>query len=109
MLSSILHRVTGVGSTVGMLVLLWWIGALASGPAAYANFVWAITTPIGWIVLVGVSWAAISHTVSGIRHFVLDIGAGFELKANNFWASVSTIGGIVLTVIFWVAIILLHR
>jgi succinate dehydrogenase / fumarate reductase cytochrome b subunit len=109
MLSSILHRVTGIGSTVGIFLLLWWLGALVSGPAAYDWFSWAMTSPIGWIVLVGVSWSIIAHTLSGIRHFVLDIGAGYELSANKFWATASTIAGIALTVIFWIAIILLHR
>ena len=37
MLVSILHRVTGDGmALVGLGVLLWWLGALASGPEAYA-------------------------------------------------------------------------
>jgi succinate dehydrogenase / fumarate reductase cytochrome b subunit len=109
MLSSILNRVTGVGATVGIFIVLWWLGALVSGPAAYATFVWAMNNPIGWIVLVGVSWSVISHTLTGIRHFVLDIGAGYELATNKFWANVCTIGGIVLTVVFWAAILLLHR
>ncbi len=109
MLSSILNRVTGVGGTVGIFVLLWWLGALASGPAAYATFAWAITSPIGWIVLVGVSWSVIAHTLTGLRHFVLDIGAGYELQKNNLWATITTVGGVVLTVVFWAAFFLLHR
>jgi succinate dehydrogenase / fumarate reductase cytochrome b subunit len=109
MLSSILNRVTGVGGTVGIFVLLWWLGALASGPAAYATFANVITSPIGWIVLVGVSWSVIAHTLTGLRHFVLDIGAGYELQANNLWATITTVGGVVLTVVFWAAFFLLHR
>ena len=36
---SILHRVTGNGlAFVGLGVLLWWLGALASGQAAYDSF-----------------------------------------------------------------------
>ena len=77
MLSSIIHRVTGVGATVGIFVLLWWLGALVSGPIYYAWFSWAITTPVGYIVLVGISWAVIAHTLTGIRHFVLDGQSGF--------------------------------
>jgi succinate dehydrogenase / fumarate reductase cytochrome b subunit len=108
MLSSILHRVTGVGSTVGIFVLLWWLGALVSGPAYYAWFSWAITTPIGYIVLVGISWSVIAHAVTGIRHFVLDVGAGYELEANKLWANVCTFAGVILTAVFW-AVLLLHR
>ena len=106
MLSSILHRVSGVGATVGIALLLWWLGALVSGQAAYERFVWAATTPIGYLVLVGVSWAVIAHTITGIRHFVLDIGAGYELEVNKRWATISTVLGILLTAAFWAALLL---
>ena len=79
MVSSILHRVTGVGATVGIVILLWWLGALVSGPDAYATFAKQASSWYGLIVLIGVSWAVIGHAVTGIRHFVLDTGAGYEL------------------------------
>ncbi|EHJ59193.1 succinate dehydrogenase cytochrome b-556 subunit [Novosphingobium pentaromativorans US6-1] len=107
MFVSIMHRVTGNGMAfAGLGVLLWWLGALASGPAAYATFAWAMTTPIGYIVLVGISWAFFTHMMSGLRHFVLDIGAGFELKTNRTWSILSPVLGVVLTVAFWAILLL---
>lgn len=106
MLSSILHRATGVGGVVGIAVALWWLGALVSGPDAYARFVVHATSWYGLVVLVGVSWAVIAHTVTGLRHFVLDIGAGYELDANNRWATICTVLGILLTAAFWAYIFL---
>ncbi|MEW9856195.1 succinate dehydrogenase, cytochrome b556 subunit [Novosphingobium sp. M1R2S20] len=106
MVSSILHRATGVGASVGILVLLWWLGALISGPEAYADFTAAATHPIGIIVLVGVSYSVIAHTITGIRHFVLDTGAGYELGQNKLWANISTVAGVVLTVLFWAVLLL---
>lgn len=106
MLSSILHRVTGVGASVGILVLLWWLGALVAGPAAYADFQEIATNPIGLLVLVGVSWSVIAHAITGIRHFVLDTGAGYELGQNKLWANVSTVAGVVLTALFWAVLLL---
>lgn len=106
MLSSILHRVTGVGASVGILVLLWWLGALVAGPAAYADFQEIATNPIGLLVLIGVSWSVIAHTITGIRHFVLDTGAGYELGQNKLWANVSTVAGFVLTALFWAVLLL---
>ena len=108
MISSILHRVTGSGAVVGIAVLLWWLGALVSGPAAYATFVEHASAWYGIVVLVGVSWAVIAHTITGIRHFVLDIGAGYELHQNNLWATVSTVLGVVLTALFWAVLLLLR-
>jgi succinate dehydrogenase / fumarate reductase cytochrome b subunit len=108
MLVSILHRVSGDGlALVGLPVLLWWLGALASGPAAYETFTWAATTIPGYIVLVGLSWAFFNHFASGVRHFVLDIGAGYDVDANNRWSVVTTLAGIVLTAAFWAALLLL--
>ena len=107
MLTSILHRVTGDGmAIVGLGVFLWWLGALASGPDAYETFTTVMTSPVGYIVLVGLTWAFFTHLMSGLRHFVLDIGAGYELQVNKFWATAAPILGILLTIAFWAIILL---
>ena len=107
MLVSILHRVTGDGlALVGLAVLLWWLGALASGPEAYELFRSVATSIPGYIVLIGLSWAFFTHMMSGLRHFVLDIGAGYELDTNKLWSTLSPIIAIVLTVAFWAVIFL---
>jgi succinate dehydrogenase / fumarate reductase cytochrome b subunit len=107
MLVSILHRATGNGMAfVGLPILLWWLGALASGPDAYATFQSVMGHPVGMFVLVGVSWAFFNHMTSGLRHFVLDIGAGYELDMNRTWSVASPLIGIALTAAFWSAILL---
>lgn len=106
MLASILNRISGVGATVGIAVALYWMGALISGPEAYARFVDHATAWYGIVILVGVSWSLIAHTILGLRHFVLDIGAGYELGSNNRWAAISTALGIILTVALWAYIFL---
>ncbi len=101
---SILHRITGDGlALVGLGVLLWWLGALAGGAESYQAFVDIMASPLGMIVLVGLSWAFFTHMSSGIRHFVLDMGAGYELKTNKTFSVVSPVVGILLTVLFWAA------
>lgn len=107
MLVSILHRATGDGlALVGLGVLVWWLGALASGPEAYATFQSAMGSPLGMLVLVGLSWAFFTHMMSGMRHFVLDIGAGYELDTNRLWSIAAPIIAICLTAAFWAAILL---
>jgi len=104
---SILHRITGNGLAVaGLGVLLWWLGALASGAEAYATFSKHASSWYGMVVLVGISWAFFNHMASGIRHFVLDIGAGFELKNNALWSVLTPVIGILLTAAFWAALLL---
>lgn len=106
MLVSILHRITGDGmALVGLFVLVWWLGAIASGPEYYATFADIITSPIGMVVLVGLSWAFFTHLMSGLRHFVLDIGAGYELDTNRAWSIAAPIIAIALTAGFWALIL----
>ena len=106
MFASILHRITGNGMAfVALGVLLWWLGSLAGGADSFARFSEAMGSPLGLIVLVGLSWAFFSHMSSGIRHFVLDIGAGYELKTNKFFAIVAPLTGILLTIAFWAIIL----
>ena len=105
MLTSILHRVSGDGlALVGLPVLLWWLGALASGPEAYETFAEAATHPVGYIVLIGLSWAFFNHIASGLRHFVLDLGAGYELTTNKAWSIATNLLGVFLTVAFWLVV-----
>lgn len=107
MLVSILHRATGDGmALVGLGVLVWWLGALASGPEAYATFQGIMGSIPGMIVLVGLSWAFFTHMMSGLRHFVLDIGAGYELDTNRMWSIASPVIAVVLTAAFWALILL---
>jgi succinate dehydrogenase / fumarate reductase cytochrome b subunit len=99
---SILHRVTGSAlGTVGLGVLLWWLYALASGPAAYAAFAQCASSWYGMVVLVGLSWAVFQHLCSGLRHFVLDIGAGYELESNARWSVLVPFIAVLLTAGFW--------
>jgi len=105
MLVSILHRVSGDGmALVGLPVLLWWLGALAGGADAYATFQEQATSWYGMVVLVGLSWSFFNHMCSGLRHFVLDMGAGFELDTNRNWSIGSIAAALVLTAAFWAAI-----
>ncbi len=106
MLVSILHRVSGNGLAIaGLSVLLWWLAALADGEASYNAFAAHATAWYGRVVLVGITWAFFNHLCSGVRHLVLDIGAGYELQSNAFWSVVSPVAGVVLTVAFWAIVL----
>ena len=106
MLASILHRITGAGlATVGAAALVWWLVAAASGPDAYADFTGWATSWIGIAVAVGLTWAFFQHLLSGLRHFVMDIGAGFEIERNKFWALMTLAGSLLLTAGLWLWIV----
>ena len=116
MFVSILHRATGDALAIaGALLFLWWLGAAASGPEAYQTFiniVWhqagsetlTVWNIIGRIVLIGLSWSMIQHSASGLRHLLLDTGAGYELKSNRMWSIVVAIVPALLTIALWMLI-----
>jgi len=83
MATSIVHRMTGVGLAGGVLVLTWWLIAIANGPETYDTFVGLITTPLGQLVLFGFTWSLAYHTVNGIRHLAWDLGYGFAVKTAD--------------------------
>jgi len=106
MLVSILHRMTGAAlSVAGLALLVWWLMAIAGGARAYGDFTQAATHPLGLVVLIGLTWAFFQHLLSGIRHLVMDTGAGFELQTNKRFAVLTLVGSLVLTLLVWVPVL----
>jgi succinate dehydrogenase / fumarate reductase cytochrome b subunit len=83
MATSILHRATGVALYVGALIAAAWALSLASGPDAYAAFAGALGSPLGKLVLIGLTLAALYHMANGVRHLVWDAGKGFDPKVAD--------------------------
>ena len=109
MATSILHRATGIALSIGGLALLtWWLLALAGSSSGYSTFEAAAGHPLGILVLVGLSWSFFQHTLSGLRHLVMDMGSGFELKRNKTMAIATWIGSAGLTVLLWAYILLVR-
>ena len=63
---------------------------------------------VGLLVLVGLSWAFFQHTLSGIRHLIMDVGAGFELKINKTMSYLTLIGSGLLTIALWAYLLLVR-
>jgi succinate dehydrogenase / fumarate reductase cytochrome b subunit len=106
MLVSIVHRITGTGlATLGAAALVWWLVAAASGADAYKDFAGWANSWLGIVVAVGLSWAFFQHLLSGLRHFVMDIGAGFEIEGNKNWALMTLAGSLLLTAALWLYIL----
>lgn len=102
---SIAHRAMGVGlATVGTAMFVWWLTALAMGKDSYASFLGWATWPPAWIVPIGLSFAFFLHLGNGVRHFVMDIGAGYELKTNRASASAVFVFAFTATAAMWLYI-----
>jgi succinate dehydrogenase / fumarate reductase, cytochrome b subunit len=102
MVVSILHRATGTAlSVAGLAILTWWLFAISSGTDAYAGFAKTAGSPIGLIVLIGLTWSFFQHLLSGVRHLVMDTGAAFELGINKTFAVLTIVGSVLLTAAMW--------
>jgi succinate dehydrogenase / fumarate reductase cytochrome b subunit len=98
---SIAHRATGVFlSLVGAPLLLWWIGALGSGPEAYTELVRALGSGPGKLVLLLSLFCLFYHLFNGIRHLVWDSGRALELRsayATGWTVLAATLAAIAVT------------
>ncbi len=101
MMMSIVHRITGAALYFGTLLLAWWLMAAASGPEAYEVFQNFIGSFLGRLVLFGYTWALIHHMLGGLKHFLWDIGRGFELVTANWMARLSLVVSVALTFAIW--------
>ncbi|MCS4245354.1 succinate dehydrogenase / fumarate reductase cytochrome b subunit [Rhizobium sp. BIGb0125] len=102
MFASIVHRITGGALYFGTLLVAWWLIATASGVDAYAWVQWAMGTIIGKIILIGYTWALVHHMLGGLRHFMWDLGNGFEKHFNTKLAKAMFAASICLTALIWV-------
>ncbi|HSI39102.1 MAG TPA: succinate dehydrogenase, cytochrome b556 subunit [Xanthobacteraceae bacterium] len=104
MMMSIVHRITGTALYFGTLLLVWWLLAAATSPAAFDFANGLAGSLIGRLVLFGYSWALIHHMLGGVRHFIWDTGNGFGPQARE-WLARATIGGsVALTVLLWATV-----
>ncbi len=102
MMMSIMHRITGVALFFGSILFVWWLSAAAHSDS-YFNLVQGFFASwFGRLVLFGFTWALIHHMLGGLRHFLWDVGKGFELKTVENLARLNLIGSVVLTVLLWV-------
>lgn len=104
MLASILFRVTIGAVSVGALIVLGWLAALAFGPEAYTGFLTVAASPFGLFIGFGLTVVLFSFILNGARHETNDLGVGLDLKTANTLASLCVWGPVVLAVLFWAAL-----
>jgi succinate dehydrogenase / fumarate reductase cytochrome b subunit len=106
MMTSIVHRITGVALAAGTLLVVAGLVQLAAGEQSYAHFKGFAGSPLGLVLLFGWSWALFYHLCNGIRHLLQDAGFGFEIPQflRSSWLSI--VASIVLTVLVWAYVLM---
>ena len=95
---SIMHRITGVAMTLGLILIVAWLVAAAFSPELFSLIDGVLRSWIGMIIIFGALWAFWFHFLNGIRHLFWDLGYGFNL--STVWRSgwVVVLGSIILTI-----------
>ncbi|WP_370675994.1 succinate dehydrogenase, cytochrome b556 subunit [Pleomorphomonas sp. PLEO] len=97
MAMSIVHRMTGGFLYVGTVFVAVWLIAAASGPEWFARVDGVYQSWIGRLILLGLVWSLIHHAIGGVRHFIWDLGYGFDKKTADRMALFNLVAGVVLT------------
>jgi succinate dehydrogenase cytochrome b subunit len=82
LLTSITNRATGVVLSAGLILLVYWLVAIASGPAAYRVAREVLSRDVLKAVYALLLAAFCYHLIAGLRHLVWDTGRGLE-KAQS--------------------------
>lgn len=90
-LLSIVHRMTGVALSLGLVFLVYFVAALAAGPECFAGYARLSQSWLGGLVWLGLAFSLCYHLANGVRHLFWDIGRGFELRqtAQSGWSVVA--------------------
>lgn len=105
MLMSILHRATGVGNSIGLLVLTWWLVSAATGPEAYNCFLKFAGSLVGQLMFLGWTFSVWLHLCSGIRHMISDTGAMLTIKSADRAIMIAIVSACILTILTWIQIL----
>jgi succinate dehydrogenase / fumarate reductase cytochrome b subunit len=94
---SIMHRLTGLAATIGLLGFVWWLMALATGADAYATAMRCLSSPVARVLLAGFTFAFVYHFCNGIRHLAWDTGRGLERAQARRSGAVVIVSALLLT------------
>ncbi len=106
---SIMNRVTGLATSVGTLLLVWWLVAAATSPAAFDRVQGFIGSPVGLFMLFGWTASLFYHFFGGLRHLAWDAGFGFSLEKTHQTGWAAIIATVVATLLVWIVGLIVLR
>ena len=106
---SIMNRLTGIATSVGTVMLVWWLVASAGSTGGFARMQGFMGSWFGILVLFGWTLALMYHFFAGLRHLAWDSGYGFELPEvyASGWATLAATAAS--TVLIWLAALMVWR
>jgi succinate dehydrogenase / fumarate reductase cytochrome b subunit len=100
-LVSITHRITGIINILAVTLICFWVSFLFLGENNYLIIEKFLNSFLGKFLILGFTWSFSFQILSEIRHLIMDLGFGFELKTTKITGSIVIVGSVILTVIFY--------
>ena len=100
-LVSISHRITGIINFVAFIFICIWAFILLLGESNYSSIEILLSSIIGKFIILGLTWSFSFQILSEIRHLIMDLGYGFELKTTKITGLIVIFGSILFTIIFY--------
>ena len=98
-LVSISHRITGIINIISITLICLMVSLLVLGQNSYETI--HLCSLMGKFVILGITWSFSFQILSEIRHLIMDLGFGFELKTSKITGLIVIFGSIIFTVIFY--------
>ena len=100
-LVSISHRITGIIHIVVITLICLWASLLLLGENKYETINLILNSPIGKFIILSITWSFSFQILSEIRHLIMDLGYGFELKTTKITGLIVIFGSMILTILFY--------
>jgi len=100
-LVSICHRITGIINIIGITLICLWASFLLFGESNYQSIYSFLNSFTGKFIILGITWSFSFQALSEIRHLIMDLGYGFEIKTTKITGLIIIFGSIILTVVFY--------
>ena len=100
-LVSISHRITGIINIVVITLICLWASLLLLGESKYETINLLLNSLIGKFIILAVTWSFSFQILCEIRHLIMDLGYGFELKTTKITGLMVIIGSIISTIAFY--------
>jgi succinate dehydrogenase / fumarate reductase cytochrome b subunit len=104
MATSIVNRITGLALSTGLVLLVYWLVAVAAGARSFARAAMILSSPPCKVLYAILVVAFCYHLTAGIRHLVWDTGRGLERAQSRASARAVVAISIVLMLLiaYWV-------
>ncbi len=101
-LVSISHRITGIINIIAITLICLWISLIFLGESKYETINLLLNSLVGKFIILGITWSFSFQILSEIRHLIMDLGYGFDLRTTKISGLIVIFGSVILTIIFFI-------